>query len=196
MTLVLLWARRLWPFLVIALLCAAAGAGIVRFINARSLQLAHERTAVATAAAARADTIFRTDTVERRRIVVRYQAVRDTALIDLTDTAATKRALAAADAAIARSDSSIEKASQAISAHIVLEGALRTELAISERRRAPRFQVSSQFGLDIDGVTLLTGLEGSARVSEHWSIVGRIDKRWAPGEGNRRQLLARYSIGF
>lgn len=195
----LLWIRRLWPYLVIVLLFAAVGAGVSYFAGragaARAREQAGQHTAVATAAAARADTVFRTDTVERRRTVVRYQATRDTALIDLTDTAATKRAFAAADEAIARSDSTIEQAGRAIRAHVILESALRTELAVAYRLSAPRFRMSSEGGFDIDGQTPVTGAELEIRVNARWSIVGRVDKRWAPGEGNRRQLLLRYSVG-
>lgn len=192
---VMVWPRRLWPYLVILLLFGAAGAGISYYAGLvgaeRALEQAHARTAVATVAAARADTVFRTDTVERRQTVVRYQAVRDTALIDLTDTAATKRAFAAADVAIARSDSSIEKAARAIQAHIVLESALRTELAAAMRLRTPRFQASSVAGLDVDARIPITGIEAEVRLTRQWSIVGRVEKRWTPGETTRRLLLVR-----
>lgn len=196
---ILLWTRRLWPYVVIVLLYGATGAGISYFASAsgaqRALDEAHKRTLVATTAAARADTVFRTDTVERRRTVVEYQTARDTALIDLTDHDAVRRAFTAADVAIARSDSAIEHAGRAIRAHVVLESALRSELRISERLRVPRFRVSSQAGLDVDTSTPLTGLELEVRVAHRWSLVGRIDQRWAPGESTRRQLLVRYAVG-
>lgn len=193
-----LWIRRLWPLATVAALLAVSTAALLVLVRSctdpAALQVAHEATTVATQASEQADAIVRVDTVERRVFVVRAQTLRDSALRHLTDTVIVKHAFRADSVALARSDSSLDKAARASVAKDVLVSALRTELRISERLRAPRFRVSSYAGADVDGVVPITGAEIDVRVTGHWSAVGRVEKRWSAGEPTRRLLFVRYTL--
>lgn len=194
--LALLWGRRLWPYVtltaVLALVMLAA-AGFRGRQDTVALRVAHQATAVATQVARAADTVFVHDTVVAARRVTVYRTARDTALVHLTDTVLVKTALAECDSAIGSLTGTVADGGRAIRAHVAVEGALRTELAISERLRAPRYRVTSYGGADLAGVPV-TGLETAVRLTEHWSVVGRLDKRWSAGEPTRRYVLASYSF--
>jgi hypothetical protein len=152
---------------------------------------AHQMTVAATASVATAEKVFVHDTVVVHQARIVYQERRDTALVRLTDTIQVKAALAAADNALELDSTAIASAGRAIEAHRVLEGALRTELAISRRLQVPRFQLSSVAGVEVGGMVPVTGIEAEARVTRTWSIVGRVEKRWTAGEPTRRLLLVR-----
>lgn len=173
----------------------AIGAAVVGVLGRRHeeapLAAAHQATVAATAAVATQEKVFVHDTVVVHEARVVYHERRDTALVHLTDTVQVKAALAAADNALELDSTAIASAGRAIEAHRVLEASLRTELAISERLRAPRFQVSSVAGADVDARIPVTGIEAEARITREWSIVGRVEKRWSPGETTRRILLVR-----
>lgn len=192
---VIRWARRLWPFVTLGAIGIAAFA-LLRSCGdqAPALKEAHQATIVAERVVHVADSIVRVDTVERRVVVVRYQTLRDSVRSHLTDTVLVARTLDAADSSVAASDTTIDHMRHASEAKDVLIGALRTELRISERLRAPRYRVSSYAGVDVDGVVPVTGAEAEVRVKGNWSVVGRVDKRWAPGEPTRRLLFVRYTL--
>lgn len=192
---VILWARRLWPFGALATLLIAAFA-LLRSCGdqAPALREAHQATVVAEHVVFVADSVVRVDTVERRVVVVHYQTLRDSARAHLTDSVLVARTLDAADSSVAASDTTIDHMRRASEAKDILIGALRTELRISEKLRAPRFRVSSYAGVDVDGAVPVTGAEIEVRVKDRWSVVGRLDKRWAPGEGTHRLLFVRYTL--
>jgi hypothetical protein len=192
-----LWSRRLWPYVTLAGIAAAlmlAIAGARGRHGVAALEAAHRATAAAEVVVRIADTVFRHDTVVAQRAVTVYRTARDTVLQHLTDTVRVKTAFAAADNALALDSTAIASAARSISAHVVLEGALRTELAIAMRLRAPRYQVSSLAGVDVGSGVPITGLETSVRLAEHWAVVGRLEKRWEAGSSTRRSVLARYTF--
>lgn len=170
------------------------GSILARRAEDAPLEAAHQVTQKATQAAAAAETVFVHDTVRAKAGRGSYAAKRDTALVSLTDTVTVKAAFAAADNALLLDSTAIASGARTIQAQKVLVASLRTELAISERLRAPRFRVSSYAGADVDAVVPLTGIEGEVRVTRQWSAVVRIEKRWAAGEGTRRLVLIRYAL--
>ena len=197
MPLFLLWGRRLWPYAAVAALVAIimlAGALIRGRHETADLHRAHVVT-VATADTVRiADTVFRHETVVAARAVTVYRAKRDTVLLHLTDTLAVKGALADCDSAIGSLSGALASAGRLIQAHVRYEHALATELAISERLRAPRYSLTSRAGMEWGTAVPVTELESSVRITERWSVVGLVSKRWAAGEPTRRLILASYSF--
>lgn len=192
--LLVVWGRRLWPYLAIVALVGVVVGGACYAVNARALRLAHERTAVAEQAAAAADTVFVRDTFERRVVVTRYRALRDTARLNIIDTLLVARALDGCDSSDARSDSALAKAGRALEAHRVLEGATRTELRVALAQRPPRFGVAVAGGMDWRTNAVVGEAEGSMRVTPRWSVVVRAQQAFAAGEGVHRQLLVRYTF--
>jgi hypothetical protein len=178
-----------------AALVVAATIGIVRHDKGvAQLHEAHVATLAATDTVRVADTVFVHDTVPLAPARAAYRAKRDTALVFITDTVAVKQAFAAADNALELDSTAIASAARSIRAHVVLEDALRTELRISEKLRAPRYSLVSRAGFDVDGLVPLTELESSVRITSRWSLAGRVSKRWAAGEPTRRYVLASYSF--
>jgi hypothetical protein len=193
----LLWSRRLWPYLALIAL-VALGMLAVALVRSRhdivQLEHAHQVTLAATDTVRIADTLFRHDTVVARHSVTVYRTARDTALVHLTDTIEVKAAFRKADTALLLDSTAIASAARAIQAHVVLESALRTELAISEKLRAPRYTLTSRAGVEWNTLVPLTELESTVRITERWSVGGRVSKRWAAGEPTRRYVLASYSF--
>jgi hypothetical protein len=179
----------------VAALVVAATIGITRHDQGvAQLTRAHTATIAANDTVRIRDTVFRHDTIVAQHAVTVYRARRDTALVTLTDTVEVKQAFAAADKALELDSTAIASGARAIRAHVVLEDALRTELRVSEKLRAPRYSLVSRAGLDVDGLVPLTELESSVRITSRWSLAGRVSKRWAAGEPTRRYVLASYSF--
>ena len=105
-----------------------------------------------------------------------------------------KAALADCDSAIGTLQSALGSASRLIDAHLRYEYALRTELTASERLRAPRYALASRAGIEWGTNVPVTELESTVRITKDWSVVGRLSKRWTPGEPTRRYLLASYAF--
>jgi hypothetical protein len=194
---VTLWSRRLWPYVTLAGIAAAlmlAIAGARGRHGVAALEAAHQATVTAAAVTAAAETVFVHDTVPLRAARASYREARDSAIAHPVDVARATQAFAQADNALALDSTAIASAARSITAHVVLEGALRTELAIAMRLRAPRYRLSSTAGVDVGSGVPITGLETSVRLSEHWAVVGRLEKRWETGSPTRRYVVAQYTF--
>lgn len=183
-----------WVALLVAAFLIAALAGIVRRERTgEQLRAQHQATVAAERVVVVAETLYVHDTVPLREARAIYRTLRDSALRHVADTLV-REAFAAGDRALLLDSTAIASAGRALEAHRVYEGALRAELAIAPRQRPSRFQLATIGAMDFTTNVPVVALEGTIRVTEHWTLLARAEQRLTLGERVHQQLGVRYTF--
>lgn len=138
--------------------------------------VAHERTQVATVAAAKADTVRIAAALDAATARALYRSVRDSALRSLQDTMLVKRALAKADTAFVHDTVALARADTVIVREKAIVAVQGTELALATQPHPPpRLRTTIAALYDPVAARYSGSGEASFRVIGGWALLVRAD---------------------